>query len=355
MSFTSRSHARHEAPLLVVVLLSTLGMVAGCTRSPHADGVPPGSVLLGTGGSGSGTGGVGSFPGIDGGAGEAGQGPDPVGGAGGSSTIPSDGSVESLEPEPPGSTPGDGGVIETPPPVDVAGGETTPNPDAEPEPPPPPPPGPPNLARGRVAHWRLDETTGKTAADTCGIGNHGTGIGFVDSDWRVGQVKNGLNFTPARHTVLEVKTHETLQPAGMLSMSLWVRALSWSNRPRLVQKGNVDEQFGLGVEDGQLRFSVRLVGGRLAVVTAPAPALNKWVHVAALFDGWKAQLFVGGTLVATKEAIGYPQGTLQTLSIGGRAGASDVEHYYGMLDDIILYVRPLTPEEIKLASMGRSP
>jgi hypothetical protein len=51
-------------------------------------------------------------------------------------------------------------------------------------------------------------------------------------------------------------------------MSLWVRALSWSNRPRLVQKGNVDDQFGLAIEGGQLRFSVRLVGGKLAVVTA---------------------------------------------------------------------------------------
>ncbi|HEY0713891.1 MAG TPA: hypothetical protein VGF45_14520, partial [Polyangia bacterium] len=258
-----------------------LAAVAGCARSPQTEDIRPGNVPLGSGGAGQGgmmgLPGTGGLPGGSGGSGMAGNAPEPAGGAGGSD-LPGTGGGQ---PDPDPTPKNDAGPSDTSSPVDTSvPDDTAPTPDADREPPPPPPPPAPeapNLARGRVAHWRLDETTGKTAGDTCGVGNHGNIIGGMTSDWRAGRINNGLLFTPSRRTSIEVQAHETLRPPRMLSISLWVRAQSWSNRPRLVQKGGDDEQFGLTVEDGKLRFSVRLLGGRLALVTAPAPALNQWV------------------------------------------------------------------------------
>jgi hypothetical protein len=214
----------------------------------------------------------------------------------------------------------------------------------------------PGLLRGRIGHWRLDESAGTRVADSSEKGNHGQTVGITNEDWRPARVRNGLNFTRARRTVVTVGAHESLNPTAELSLALWVNARNWTGRPCLFQKGDAAGQYGLGAVDGQLEFHVRLLNGQIVRVSMPVPPANQWVHIVASYDGQNAQLFVNGNPVARTVAAGRPAPGPADLTLGGRPqGAPEDEFFDGLLDEVVLYDRMLTFLEIALHAAASGP
>ncbi|HEY0708215.1 MAG TPA: LamG domain-containing protein [Polyangia bacterium] len=260
-----------------------------------------------------------------------------------------------------------GGAIESPavdaavlPSPDAVSGDGEPAVDARSVPPGLLPPlvtaGPVDLRRGRAGHWRLDETRGNAVADSSAIGNHGGTVGIVNEDWRPGRLGNGLSFTPARRSFVAIGAHETLSPPRALSIAAWANARAWEGSPCLVQKGDLDQQYGLIVQDGRLQFFVRLAGGFVARATGPVPPAGQWVHLTGVYDGEAAHLFVDGQAVARVPAPGRPLPTYQNLSIGGRAATATASEFFaGLLDEVLLYDRALALEEIALLAAGQVP
>jgi hypothetical protein len=222
-----------------------------------------------------------------------------------------------------------------------------------------PPTRPADLTRDRVGHWRLDEQGGTAAADSGPIGNHGATIGLADEDWKPARLRNGLAFKPQQRSFVLVGAHATLSPTRALSIALWVNARSWQGQPCLLEKGDAVDEYGLGAHAGQLQFLVRLREGKTVRASAPLPALNDWVHVAAIYDGQAAFLFVRGQLVGATPAPGHPWTANNDLTIGGRRRANVDEDrgdfFAGMLDEVLLYARALSAEEVALLAAGKSP
>ena len=82
--------------------------------------------------------------------------------------------------------------------------------------------------------------------------------------------------------------------------------------------------------------------------TAPgtaALALNTWTHVAATYDGATLRLFVNGVQVASRAVTGSLITSTGALRIGGNTIWG--EYFSGLIDEVRLYNRALTPAEIQ--------
>jgi hypothetical protein len=78
--------------------------------------------------------------------------------------------------------------------------------------------------------------------------------------------------------------------------------------------------------------------------------MNKWVHVAVVYDSINhvKQLYLNGTLEASADTYQNKPLDLRNSKIGTWGGGS--RQFNGMMDDIRIYDRALTAEEIaKLA------
>ena len=78
--------------------------------------------------------------------------------------------------------------------------------------------------------------------------------------------------------------------------------------------------------------------------TAQLP-LNTWTHLATTYDGSALRLYVNGTQVATLAATGSIVTSTGALKIGGNALWG--EWYSGLIDELRVYNRALTPTEIQ--------
>jgi hypothetical protein len=79
------------------------------------------------------------------------------------------------------------------------------------------------------------------------------------------------------------------------------------------------------------------------VGTATLP-LNTWTHLAATYDGSALRLYVNGALSTTFLVSGTLAPTTNPLRIGGNTIWG--EYFRGLIDDVRIYNRALTPTEI---------
>lgn len=86
---------------------------------------------------------------------------------------------------------------------------------------------------------------------------------------------------------------------------------------------------------------------------SPINSTGKWYHLSVTFDGVNQRLYVNGSQIASNSSNGRAGG-ISTLKIGG--GATGFE---GLLDELRVYDRALTPDEVltlyKAASFDVNP
>ncbi|MCL4742520.1 MAG: metallophosphoesterase [Phycisphaerales bacterium] len=137
---------------------------------------------------------------------------------------------------------------------------------------------------------------------------------------------------------LDVASDRLRLPDGPLTLECWMRARSFGERTGLVCKTETSD-YGIFVSRGRPEFFVYL-GDRYAEVGPGSPMLEveRWHHVAGVYDGREARLYVDGTLVASIERAGRRRTNRLPLMIGadvdGRGAA--VSHFDGLIDGVRL-------------------
>ncbi len=197
-----------------------------------------------------------------------------------------------------------------------------------------------------VAQWEFEEDTGSTAPDWAG-GHDGTVIGAL---WVPGKMGMALWFDGIDDHV-DCGTDSLLNPAKM-TLTLWVRPEAMN-----VKQQSLVAKVGSG--DYDVDYSVQLRGrgdvkgsfgnGNASVIVSGARNVtsNEWTHLALTRDGNEMALYMdGGNRTSVAYDIepgdgGYP------LLMGGPAP------YKGKLDDVRLYDRVLSPEEIQQIAAGQ--
>jgi RNA polymerase sigma-70 factor (ECF subfamily) len=222
-----------------------------------------------------------------------------------------------------------------------------------------------SLARGLVGYWRFDELAGSSwARDLSGQGNdcsvHGS-----DSDPAWVDGVHGAAVKLDGHGWLECPQPElpigTDPPA--LSISLWIRrarvepAMNVALVTREMDPGNQDFLF-FGFRDYKLRASSKAWRGWTS--SSLPDVTGRWVHLAftRAADG-TSRLYVDGVEVARAQVRPVKMaGGRAPLVVGAGFDSQDRQvrqHFAGAMDELCLYDRSLSEEEVSALASGVQP
>ena len=210
---------------------------------------------------------------------------------------------------------------------------------------------------GTVGRWSptLDDAGNGTATlhDLSGNGNHGTLLGMNPAtDWPVNTEyggKRALDFDGSNDLV-DCGNGAALQLTGAMSLSVWFQGKS-SNSGRIgVGKFGPSNARGYQLtvnNSDEARFTLSSDPNTFINTTAVGHDPSVWMHYVGIFDpGNSLRLYRNSALVA-EETSGIPTAQYSAANpfkLGRRDGTSS--KFDGLIDDVILFDRVLTLEEI---------
>jgi hypothetical protein len=205
-----------------------------------------------------------------------------------------------------------------------------------------------------------------SAEDAGGYGNHGTNHGATFVADQCGNPNAAANFDRDAPQWIEA-ANKTVQNAPLftgLSIAAWIKPadLAWQS---LVSKGPVEKSpntsaptwglfdFILASPAGKLELAA---GGKQASMSYSTVdsvlASGAWAHVAIAIDAFGgAQFYLNGNAVGTASTtpvriLNWP--AFQPLRIGATFQTAGPNHYAGAMDDLRIYERALSAEEVAI-------
>lgn len=212
-------------------------------------------------------------------------------------------------------------------------------------------------ARGAVGDWRFEEGSGTTARDSSGGSNDGTITQATYTDGKVGKALNfdGVNDRVSFGNDADLK----LQPP--LTVEAWVKKIDDGRDPTASAYAIV---FGAGggnaINFGVYNKNVQGIGKALyahvvesdinsgtsiKLESAQDVPKNVWVHILAYQTATESRLYVDGKLAASGRGNGTITYDTNPVMISEHPGNANLAHFYGMIDEVRLYGKALTPEE----------
>lgn len=203
-----------------------------------------------------------------------------------------------------------------------------------------------------VGLWHLNEASGN-AVDSSGNGYTGTATNTTVVS---GVMGNARSFTGASNSniVTSANVPSSVLGANPKTMSLWFNTTDATARTRVLA--------GWGsVAGGTPQFVMYLnsahkleqsPGSGAYLITSPSTVNDgKWHHAALTYTGNTLSMYLDGILIGTQ--ISGALTTDQTVfGIGGLASATSV-NFIGSIDEVALFNRALTSEEVRLVASRR--
>ena len=201
-----------------------------------------------------------------------------------------------------------------------------------------------------VAHWSFDEGEGTTAYDSSGNGNDGTlenGVQWVD-----GVVGGALEFDGENDYVALPSSlgSETID-SGSWAFGINPGDISSSTSRVMGYTSNwaQDKQWLFWLKEfgdyNNITFSITANGEG---GTGWSPRVNAsistgvWTHIVGTWDGTHIRIFKNGSAISETEATGELGDTSSPIRMGSTGG----EKFDGGLDEVTIWDRALSSEEI---------
>lgn len=199
---------------------------------------------------------------------------------------------------------------------------------------------------GLVGYWNFDEGKGDIAGDSSANKNDGKLI--RNPEWVDGKFGKALKFDGAKTQKVEIPHSDSFtEIATAVTIEAWINPANFSAWMSFGVKGDIT--YGMFINpDAYVRMHYS--GGSTLDTPAKSIKANEWTHVAATYNGKKVQIYLNGKAqaeLATNTAI--PANTA-TFVIGGTQESRD--WFSGMIDEVKLYSRGLTEDEVKKSMAG---
>jgi len=195
-----------------------------------------------------------------------------------------------------------------------------------------------------VGWWKLDETSGTIAHDASGNGNDGAING--DPKWEVGKIDGAIHLDGDGDYV-EIGS-VGISGIDQRTITGWARASttaipSWTTVFGFAPDGSTDgTYFDLAVDDvGNYVIDVHGWAGVFC------PVDTEWHHFAGTYTGNGGSWYLDGQYIDTSEGA---VGTIDQFRIGARLEENNF--FPGIIDDVRIYNKPLTIEEIQKIMAG---
>ena len=193
--------------------------------------------------------------------------------------------------------------------------------------------------------WKFDEGEGTVASDTSGHDHHGPLIG--DPKWAPGYDGLALDFDGLGDCVEigKLPSEMGLDVNAPWSVALWVSARNFDGGGVFEMSG--DGEFDhLSLRTGGLGDEWLLRNGP-DMQTFTVDSLNEWVHVVCVREPYWTEVLVNGRQVQTDYT--RSDSVDETLF---RIGVVDQHYFDGLIDDVRLYGRAVTQDEIVQIMQG---
>ncbi len=208
-------------------------------------------------------------------------------------------------------------------------------------------------SRDLVAWWTFDEGHGPTAADSSGVGNTAT---IRNGGWDSGRRGGALQMNGGNDSIVTVPLSESLDATHNR-----ITIMSWTYRTAEHNVAVVAHEYPtlfFGFHGPQFKWQITGKGGKGATCYADPrhrAVLNKWIHMAATYDGWTARLYVDGVEICRDRFWGSIAMPDSPFTISGYLDESGqiVDEITGKLDDVKIYRRVLGESEIMAAFLAQ--
>jgi len=225
-----------------------------------------------------------------------------------------------------------------------------------------------NITSGLVAHWPLDELT-EVSPDLTTNGNHMLPVNMDASNIVPGRRNNAFSFNGTDELLVHYNTNGFGLPVythTKYTVTLWANGVgnaqptTPANGDRRVfaegSTANNAPLLNIGTDNanGTLSADIFIRTDDNTAVVSHRKSINNafdgtWHHIAWVDNNGTAQLYIDGVLDTTD--FNYARGalTLNTTSIGGIVRAAHGLWFQGLIDDVAVWRRALSAEEILYA------
>lgn len=214
-----------------------------------------------------------------------------------------------------------------------------------------------SLTNGLVGHWTMDgpDVTDKVY-DRSGNSNNGYYYaGATSSAKKIGKMGQALNFSGSQS--IEVSDHATLDINGNGTIAAWIKRSQTGTWDAVLAKGDTDvdadNNYNLEISntDG-VTCTIGNGAGGATILHSGGSVDTNWHHVACVWNGSTIRTYLDGVELGFDTQTVTPAGNAAFLGIGEWGVGGDFMD--GLLDDVRLYNRALTPSEIKqLYNLGK--
>jgi len=202
------------------------------------------------------------------------------------------------------------------------------------------------MTRGLVGYWSFDEGSGSTAYDASGNGNDGTLI--HDPKWTQGKSGSALQFDGTDDYV-DCGNDESLNITDAITIEAWIKPTTWASYRYPVSKKKDTTGYSLQTGDvstSGLQFRIYIGGAAYLAETNILPPLNQYSHIIGTYDGSRVRIYMNGIeQTIGRDVIGSIDITTNPLTIG--CYSSGTCHFNGIIDEVRIYNRALSAEEVR--------
>jgi len=216
---------------------------------------------------------------------------------------------------------------------------------------------------GLVGHWKMDDNApNPNVADSSVYGNNGTfndptGNPNTDAhDW-TGEIDGALTFDGTDDYV-NCGGDSSLMNRQTLTASAWINGDSFSRGDGYnvfmvvcLEQAVSEFDWGLRVDSGFPKFWVRVPTGYKSATPASTISTGQWYHLAGTWDRYggsdNLKIYVNGVLKATNTVNENLRTYGTQVAIGRELHPTVNEYFDGAIDDVQIYDRELSSDEIK--------
>lgn len=205
-----------------------------------------------------------------------------------------------------------------------------------------------------MAWWKLDETAGSVASDSSGNGCHGTISGTTRIN---GKSKGALLFdTSDSHGISYGEIPDFREsPGPAFTFAVWIKSadyhMMYQKKTILAKEPAGTGSYSLYTDaDGYFHFAADELGDFKSDTRVLADA--EWHHLAVTCDGRHLNLFVDGRMDKSADVSGRIGSSNGRLSFGGKTPG---DYFWGLIDQVRIYNRELTGDEIQSLLCEKAP
>lgn len=177
--------------------------------------------------------------------------------------------------------------------------------------------------------------------------NDGRNLGATSTNDRFGYASNAYQFSGSEGVLVDPSVQYN---SDFTTISFWVRVdeLPATGEAFLLSNGGWQERWKISLPGhGKPVFTTNYENGISDMDSGDGNELpvGAWKHVVMVHDGEFDKIYIDGELANEKEVIGALNATNYPLGIGFDP-IDDINYFIGALDDIQLYNRALSAEEV---------